>query len=273
MTSDFDYINLRMNAQFEVRIAPNVYWVPVNTLGGSSFSVEEGKLLVGLTPDQKRSCVHTLYEAVLLYLLSGFHDDLDVVYMDDGRYNWEHHKPGYYAVLTNCGCCASEAAWLRYILDDRYEKMGYFAFSRPNGSGHILNYIFHEGWYYLYDLCTLSDRYVATALNETGDLKDYLKTRFITCALLKCKTLEDYARYFRRLQLRGGFDHLFFSYETSEVPPIASEKHEDILKVVLPDNVLLKSLLYERTDTMCVERVLEPSKEIDWESIIVKQHD
>ena len=37
---------------------------------------------------------------------------------------------------------------LNYILDGDYEGVGFIAYSQPDGSGHIFNYILQDGYYY-----------------------------------------------------------------------------------------------------------------------------
>lgn len=116
----------------------------------------------------------------------------------------------------------SDAAWLRYLLFEKYQDVGYISFSRPNGSGHVFNYILSDGWYYLYDLCPLTEKYIKNVLVESGKMADFLKAKYVTGALLQCRQLESFALFFKRLQLRGGFDHLFFKHSGAEVGPIST---------------------------------------------------
>lgn len=266
--SEYDCLNLVHNASFEMRVCPDVYWVPVNTLGQSRYTTKEMKELVLLPPEEKKQRITTLYEAVQLFIVSSFHETLDVVYIQDSQYLWEYHKPGYYAVSTNAGCCASCAAWMKYILDGKYEELSYFGFGRPNRSGHVYNCIKHNGWYYLYDLCTLTDQNMKYSLLETGNRLDYLKAKYISCALIKCKSLEAYAKYFARLQRVGGYDHLFFNFKTDDVPAVAVTELNNVVVFNYPNSLSINCLLTEETSSMkfCkINQLQEVS--IDWNTI------
>lgn len=215
---------------------------------------------------RKKEYISTLYDALQLFVTSNFHELLDVVVIAENNIEWEHHKPGYYAILTNCGCCSSDAAWLRYLLFDKYQEVGYISFSRPNGSGHVFNYILTEGWYYLYDLCPLTDRYINNVLIESGKMADFLKAKYVTGALLKCRQLESFALFYKRLQLRGGFDHLFFKHRSPEVGPISAIDKGGITTILMPENAGITPLLTPNTETIQSKFVSHPQSIPDWES-------
>ena len=268
--SKYDCRVLHSEARFQVRIAQDVYWVPVNTLGNTRYTNEEMREIVNLDPEQKRKLILTLYEAVQLFIISRFHEDNDTVLTEENGKLWEHHKPGYYSVLSNHGCCSSDAAWLNYFLSDKYEGIGYFSFFRPNGTGHVFNYIKYRDWYYLYDLCPLTDKNIDIALPETGNRSDFLKTKYITGALLKCKSLESFANFFRRLQLRGGYDHLFFKHDSLEMVPIASEINDSYITFFYPQSTHITPLLDTTASTIKVQFVSPPSQIPNWDNIIKK---
>ncbi len=264
MSSNFDCVHLRADAHFELRLSRDVYWVPVNRLGGTRYTNDQIQQMVRLSPQEKRDRISTLYEAVQLFLLSRFHQMSDVKLVREGERLWEFHKPGYYAVLTNEGCCSSDASWLRYLLDGKYEKMGYFSFSRPTGSGHVCNYFVHDGWYYLYDLTPFTDQNVHTALAETGQRRDYLSCKFVSGILIKCKRLEDYAHYFARIQMTRGYDHLFFDNPEQEMPPIAVERNQGVITICYPQTSAVSPVLYHETATIEWKKVSPPMARTTW---------
>ncbi|MBR5121233.1 MAG: hypothetical protein IKU89_01650 [Oscillospiraceae bacterium] len=192
-----DIQTLRHNADFEVEVANSVAWVPANKLGESRYTNQEIFDMLTLSPEEKQAEISTLYEALQLYKIGGFtaSDDNRRVY--EGGVNWEHHKPGYYAVLTNTGCCATDSNWLRYILSDDYEEVGYIATSQRDGSGHIYNYILDNGYYYIIDLThyRASDPMTST---ENGDLNSYYSTDYILGNIHKVKNIQDYVNYVQR---------------------------------------------------------------------------
>ena len=152
------------------------------------------------------------------------------------------------------------------MLFDKYQEVGYISFSRPNGSGHVFNYILTEGWYYLYDLCPLTDRYINNVLIESGKMADFLKAKYVTGALLKCRQLESFALFYKRLQLRGGFDHLFFKHRSPEVGPISAIDKGGITTILMPENAGITPLLTPNTETIQSKFVSHPQSIPDWES-------
>ncbi|MGN1249488.1 MAG: hypothetical protein ACI4XW_05355, partial [Candidatus Spyradocola sp.] len=103
-----DLATLRHDAAYEVEVTPGVYWVPARALGESRYTNAQIAQMAQNTPEEKRSAISTLYEALQLYQVGGFLSADDNVRINENGLNWEHHKPGYYAVLTNCGCCATD---------------------------------------------------------------------------------------------------------------------------------------------------------------------
>lgn len=194
-----DLKTLRHSANFEVEVSPGVYWVPASSLGASSFTNAEIHKMLPATPEEKQQNITTLYEALQLYQVGNFAPSDDNIRIMEGNINWEHHKPGYHAVRTNTGCCATDSNWLRYILDGDYEEVGYIATSQRDGSGHIFNYILHSGWYYVVDLTHYhaSGSAMMTAV-EDGDLNSYRATDYILGNIHKVKDIQDYVAYIQK---------------------------------------------------------------------------
>ena len=190
-----DLKTLRHDAAFEVAVSEGVYWVPAVTLGSSRYSNADIHGMLEASPEEKQKRISTLYEALQLYQVGNFAPSDDNVRAFEGGINWEHHKPGYHAVRTNTGCCATDSNWLRYILDGDYEEVGYIATSQRDGSGHIYNYILHEGWYYIIDLTHYhASGPLVTAL-ESGDLNNYYTSDYILGNIHKVKDIQNYVDY------------------------------------------------------------------------------
>ena len=116
-----DLVTLRYDADYEAEVYPGVCWVPARALGDSRYSIAQIAQIVQNSLENKQTAVSTLYEALQLYQAGGFISADDNIRMEENSINWEHHKPGYYAVLSNCGCCATDSNRLHYILDGRVE--------------------------------------------------------------------------------------------------------------------------------------------------------
>lgn len=193
-----DLKTLRYDAAFEVEVSDGVYWVPAVTLGSSRYSNAEIHGMLPASPEEKQGHISTLYEALQLYQVGNFTPSDDNVRMFDGGIMWEHHKPGYHAVRTNTGCCATDSNWLRYILDGDYDEVGYIATSQRDGSGHIYNYILHNGWYYIIDLTHYHVSGPLVTALESGQMNDYYRSDYILGNIHKVKVIQDYVDYVQR---------------------------------------------------------------------------
>ena len=193
-----DLKTLRHDADFQVEVSKGVYWVPAVALGTSRYTNQKIHDMLGAAPKEKQQKISTLYEALQLYQVGNFTPSDDNVRLFEGNINWEHHKPGYHAVRTNTGCCATDSNWLRYILDGDYEEVGYIATSQRDGSGHIYNYILHEGWYYIIDLTHYHASGPLVTAMESGDLNNYYSSDYILGNVHKVKNIQDYVDYVQR---------------------------------------------------------------------------
>lgn len=190
-----DLKTLRYDANFEVEVSKGVYWVPAVTLGSSRYSNADIHGMLSAAPEEKQQKISTLYEALQLYQVGNFTPSDDNVRMFDGGIMWEHHKPGYHAVRTNTGCCATDSNWLRYILDGDYDEVGYIATSQRDGSGHIYNYILRDGWYYIIDLTHYHATGPLVTALESGNLNDYYASDYILGNIHKVQNIQDYVDY------------------------------------------------------------------------------
>lgn len=234
--SDYDCYHLINDADFEIRISHDVFWVPANSLGKTRYKNCDISKFVKYSPEEKRRIISNLYEAIQLFIASGFTESPDISHAEVGGFNWEYHKSGREAVLTNTGCCASVAAWFRYILADKYETAGYITFTRPTGNGHAFNFFVNDGWFYLYDMYPWIIDNTSGMIPEKGQVSYYLKAPYITAGLFKCRNLESYVRYYSRVLRTRNFDHLFFKQETDVVSPLAVERGNGEVTVVYPNS-------------------------------------
>lgn len=220
-----DTINLRSHAIFNTRISNELSWVPVNTLGFPRYSIEK---LFEITSDksakQLQDMQFNLYEAIELFQMCfRFRETNDIVIYNDGIYNWQLHKSGRYAIETNNGCCSSAATWLNYIIKKTYSNRGYIHIIRPDGSGHIINYIKYNEYYYIIDMTTqIYSNAIYTPI-ETGRIEDYRLSKFYTGVCYKTSDIIHYVNYHSRIQKIYGYNFSYFllsSYDA--IPPTYS---------------------------------------------------
>ena len=215
----YDCMHLRNDAEFETKIGKNIFWVPVNTLGKTRYTNDEIYQMITLSPCEKKNNIGNLYESIQLFLISKFHYQDNDTKKFINNHCWEYFKDGISSLQDNQGSCAASSEWLKYLLKDKYECVGYIGYIKNTGEKHFFNYIFHQGSYYIYDLYPLNVEYLEFALLETGKLQDFIGAKYTTGALIKCNSLIEYADYFRRFQLLRGIDYYFFYEDGNRLSP------------------------------------------------------
>ena len=229
-----DLRTLRYDATFAVDVAEGIQWVSARMLGDSDFANADIFGLLPASPDDKAREIDTLYEALQLYQIGNFYSFDDNIRAEENGIHWEHHKPGFDAIRTNRGCCATSANWLRYILADDYDEVGYIATSQPDGSGHIFNYIFEDGWYYIIDLTHYRTDWIATAV-ESSDLADYYATDFIAGNIHRCRDIQSYVNYVQ--QNYNEPPAMMFLYTADNCLAIDSERRPDGVTIVYENSI------------------------------------
>lgn len=258
-----DLFTLRYDADFSAEVYDGVFWVPARTLGESRYSNADIFEMTSETPEVKQREIETLYEALQLYQVGGFAASDDNVRIPENGYNWEHHKPGYYAVLTNNGCCATDSNWLNYILKDDYDEIGYIATSQRDGSGHIYNYIKDGDWYYIIDLTHYRTDWIATA-KETGDMNDYYQSDYILGNIHRTKSIDKFVEYVQHEF--GDPPGLMFKYTAENCLAIDSVNNGNKVSIVYENNpdVKLECIFDDPGDNLDYYLTDAPKNLPDW---------
>ncbi len=227
--------NINYKINYEVKIAKDTFWVPIASIGKPKYTEKGIAQFVGKSPILIKNSIFTLYDAIQLFQLSNFKEIDDNKIVEYNSLNWEFHKPGYYSVLTNQGCCASDTSWLLYVLENKYEQIGVVAFIRESGNGHSLNYIKHNGWFYFIDLLSHVEKYRRNSAPETGRLSDFAKSKYNTGIFIKAKRIEDFINYYKRFIRINKSEHLFYSFSnTKACIPVATNKVDCLLECFFP---------------------------------------
>ena len=257
-----DNDTMRHDANFSVKVADGVYWVPANALGSSSYTNAQIQSMLTDTPEEKQAKIDTLYEALQLFQIGGFYGSDDNVRIMENGYSWEHHKPGYDAVRTNHGCCASCTAWLNYILKDDYDEMGFIGTSQLTG-GHIFNYIKQDGWYYFVDLTKWYAENWNNNAVESGKLSDYANSDSIYGNIHRAARLDAFVNYI--LDASGDPPGIVDTYRAADVAASSDVWTADGgIQLVYPDNVETTVLYDDPTDTLTYTFAAAPTKTKDW---------
>jgi len=193
--SEYDTETLRYNANFRVKVAKGVNWVPVNTLGKPNRTSEEIEL-IGRDPEELKEKLNTLYEVIQYIQVADFRGADDNIRIEEGGFSWEHHKPSEMAIISNEGCCATISNLLNFLLESDYGEVGFIAHSQNDGGGHVFNYIEYNNLYYFVDLTHYRNDFMHTAV-EDGTLASYYASDFIAGNVHEAAKVEDYVKYCR----------------------------------------------------------------------------
>lgn len=248
---------LRNMASFEVKLSKDLMWVPVNSLGKGRYTNSKIKEIILLSPSDRKKYFSNLYEVLQSFLLCKFNYVMDTEYQNVDGLIWEIHKKKDEIVNNNLGCCYAVASWIKYYIDEIYEESGFFSFVRPNGTGHVMNYIRNNGWYYVIDLTPYVQNEKCSSFYESGHKLDYLKSRNVTGILMKCKELKSYALYYDRLQAVGGYHFIYFKVKEGDMTPISIKCDNNKITIIYPTG----------TDVECVYNGDQTLYSLEWMDI------
>lgn len=95
-----------------------------------------------------------------------------------------------------------------------YPGKGYLEWVRTDGSSHIVNYFYQDGFYYLVDPDALTQKKAVDCPAETGK-----KARLSGGACIQAKSLEDFIAYQREAFFGGEAVNYLKKEATDAVPP------------------------------------------------------
>lgn len=219
-----DLQTLRYNADFAVAVYPGVEWVPARALGDSRYTNAQISAMLRDTPEQKQAEISTLYEAMQLYQIGNFYSSDDNITVSEGGLDWEHHKPGYDAVRTNTGCCASSSDWLNYILAGDYEEVGFLAYFKLYGNGHVFNYIRQDGFYYIVDMTHYRTDWMETPV-ENGQIQEHDRGDRILGSIHRVKDLQSFVNFLEEASTDDSRPDFIYQYMAENVFAVAMSQN------------------------------------------------
>jgi len=256
--SEYDTETLRYNANFSVKVADGVNWVPVNTLGKPNMTSEEIEAL-DRDPEKLKEKLNTLYAVIQYIQVADFRSADDNIWIDEDGIGWEHHKPGEMAIITNEGCCATISNLMNFLLEGDYEEVGFIAYSQSDGGGHGFNYIKHNNLYYFVDLTHYRNDFMCTAV-EDGTLASYYASDFIAGNVHETVKVEDYVKYCR--DNYNDPPELFSLHMAKNSLPIAHINDETMHEMVYPESSkeIVKIVYDDPNDNIQYSFVKGPTK-------------
>lgn len=250
---------LRHDAAYSIEVFDGVFWVPAVSLGESRYTNAEIAAMLNDSPEEKQAKIGTLYEALQLYQIGDFRSADDNVRISENGINWEYHTPGRNAVINNCGCCATDSAWLRYLLDGDYDEIGYITTSQRDGSGHVYNYIQDGEWYYIIDLTHYRNDWIAT-IEENGDIDAYSRSDRVLGNIHRTKDLSSFVNY-----VQDAFNDppgLMFRLTCEDVTPLDGVRSPDGVTIFRPESYepYVTCIFDDDTDDLTYAYAQDPTK-------------
>lgn len=231
----YDTINLVNNADFETEIFPGVYWVPFAVLGKSKTLFSDD-LLQRIRQGKYEEIIQSPYEFIQYLQSADFQEYMDVIYQEEGGIQWEIHTSGTEAIMRNSGSCSSISGALYNILKRCYDSTGILCIFANSGVGHTVNYVYKNDFYYFVDPYTQLNKFVSQIPRETGNKKDFVRTKYVTAVCIKVKTIEKFVSFFEKYNFLKRREFLYFTYALERCPPISIAVTGENLSLVFPQN-------------------------------------
>ena len=246
--------HLSSTSGFKVLVGKKVFWVPFNTLGVSRYSNEQLNTLVkNKSFDEIQLLRLNIFEAIQLFnVIRNFQDYIDVHIIKDRDVLWQIHDTADSIYSKNYGCCVSAATWLYGITKYSYTEQKCLYYVRPNGSGHYINIIKHNGYYFFVDMMMQESIFIKDTPIEDGDYLSYKTSKYYLGACHMSRSIDDYISYVYTIFRYGGYPFSFFLVDILDpIPPIGIK--------YLNDEVVL----YISKDYKCTNRISINCKFID----------
>ncbi|MBQ3126628.1 MAG: hypothetical protein IJC15_06110, partial [Clostridia bacterium] len=131
-----------------------------------------------------------------------------------------------------------------------------------DGNGHIFNYIFHEGWYYIIDMTHYRTDWVATAV-ESGDMGDYRSTDFIAGNIHKTRDLQRYVDYVQNEY--NDPPGLMFMYDAADCYALEGVPSRNGICITYEEGAQLNVLFDDPNDELTYGFAPAPKNRPNWE--------
>ena len=192
-------------------LSEGVYYVSADELGAAQHKKRD---MYWFPRDAcfLRQEVHTLADVIQYVRASFFRPRKGDIRIWEDSIIWHHNRSGPEAICMNTGNCGSVSSLLHYLLKDKYREVGFVAISDHIG-GHVFNYIYQDGRYYLVDL--LNYLYASKSI-------DHLSTM-----IYQADSLDHYAAYYRTRIGRPVL--LMAAYEAKQVLPMGRRPGQPLM--------------------------------------------
>lgn len=241
----FDTYNLRSDAAFSTMIAPNIYWIPYNTLGKSSYN-NESFICYEDSLELTYKKVSNPYELIQFIQNNDFKRKSDNKYKVEDSMKWENHENGSSVLMNKCGGCATYSGFFYESMTKYFDDVYNFCVVGDNGWGHAFNYIKIHQTYYFCDIYAQLNEFSKYISIETGLKKDFVRARYITGCCYKTDSIDSFITFFLAYHRLTKRQFIFFSSKKSCIPSVAMKREHDILYTYIKSNQIID--VFERND-------------------------
>ena len=208
ISKEYNVRNLVYDANFEVKLCKDLYWIPMNYLGIPKRCNEEYLRLKDCNLTYVQDIISCVYDAIQYLNAIGFSEKKDVTIRKEGDLNWEYHTSGIEAIKNTYGCCTSVASALKFLCQNVYEYIGFLFYVRPDTSNHVLCYIKQDGFFYIFDPSAHVYGSVQHTIKENGNIKN-MHNKIFTSICFRTRNLSNFVRYYQRILLYNNHYFIF----------------------------------------------------------------
>lgn len=229
----YDTINLVNDAFFETEVYPDVFWVPLSTLGKSKIVFGEDSIKK-IKEAQFKGIIHNPYEFIQYLQAVDFTEGIDAEFIYKDGACWAIPSCGFKALQRNYGTCSSISGAFFYVLRDYYDSMGILCMYANSGVGHTVNYIEKDEFLYFIDPYVQINKYVIDIPKETGQKRDFARSRYVTGICVKTYSIQNFISYFERYNILKRREFLYFTYKSDACPPMYAQTNEGYTSIRFP---------------------------------------
>ena len=140
--------------------------------GAPEYTLEQLQEMVdaGLPLEEVAEKISTIVDLARYLQVKGYAQDQrgDLKFQYNGQ-QWHCNRSAQVVFADNSGNCGGGSNLANFILQGDYEKQGYIHYAGNRG-GHVINYFYKDGLYYVLDLTTL---FVCEPVHAVEDLSEF----------------------------------------------------------------------------------------------------
>ncbi len=192
-------------------LSEGVYYVSPEELG-RAYHRKQTIYTLPRHPYYLREQINSVADVILYVRAAYFRPKMGDLRVKEGDIIWHFNRTGPETICANKGNCGGVSSLFQYLLKDKYEEVGFLAYTDENG-GHVFNYVKHDSWYYFIDL--LNYLYASKAREHYATM------------IYQADSLKRYADYYQVMSKKP--IKLMVAYTANQVLPIGRRAQEPLM--------------------------------------------